>query len=81
MSLAGGDTFARLQGVEFRNMDPGHSRHSDAQGPVVASVEQGSPAWRSGIREGDIVLAVNRARIRNVDELSAALERSGGLVV
>lgn len=80
LSLAGGDTFSRLQGAEFRNMDPGHPRYGDAPGPVVASVEQGSPAWRNGIREGDIVLAVNRVRVRNVDELRSVLERSSGAI-
>ena len=77
LTLAGGDTFARLRGAEFRNMDPGHPRYDDAPGPVVGNVEQGSPAWRSGLRDGDIILAVNRTRVRNVDELSAALESSG----
>ena len=78
--LAGGDRFSRLQGAEFSNLDPGHPRYDDARGPIVASIEQGSPAWRSGIREGDIVLGVNRIRVRDVDELSEALERSGSTV-
>lgn len=80
LSLDGGDTFSRLQGAEFRNMDPSNPRYGDAQGPVVGSVEQGSPAWRNGLREGDVVIAVNRVRVRNVDELSAALERSGSTI-
>lgn len=80
VSLAGGDTFSRLQGAEFRNLDPSHPRYDDARGPEVASVEQGSPAWRSGIREGDIIIAVNRVRVRNVDELRSVLERSNGAI-
>lgn len=80
LSLPGGDTFARLQGAEFRNMEPGHPRYGDAMGPVLATVEQGSPAWRNGLREGDIVLGVNRERVRNVDELAAALDRSGNTI-
>lgn len=80
VTLAGGDTFARLRGAEFRNMDPSHPRFDDAPGALVASVEQGSPAWRNGIRDGDIVLAVNRVRVTNVDELSAALERAGSTI-
>ena len=77
LTLSGGDTFSRLQGAEFRNMDTDHLRFSDAQGPVVSRIEQGSPAWRNGIREGDIILGVNRLRVRNVDELSDALDRAG----
>lgn len=78
--MAGGDTFSRLQGAEFRNMDPGDSRYNDVQGPEVASVEQGSPAWRNGVREGDIIIAVNRIRVRNVDELRSALEQINGAI-
>ena len=80
LSIAGGDTFARLQGAEFRNMDSTHPRFSDARGPVVARVEQGSPAWRNGIREGDIVLGVNRVRVRTVDQLAEALDGSGSTI-
>lgn len=77
LSMSGGDTFNRLQGAEFRNLDLSHPRYDDARGALVASVEQGSPAWRNGLREGDIVIGVNRIRVRNVDELRSALERSG----
>jgi len=80
VAMSGADTFERLGGAEFRNMEASHPRYDDAPGPVVANVEPGSPAWRNGIREGDIVLGVNRIRVRNVDELSAALERSGTTV-
>lgn len=79
-TMTAGDRFSRLQGAEFRNLDPSHPRYNDAMGPIVASVEQGSPAWRNGIREGDIVLAVNRVRVRSVDELSSVLERAGGTI-
>ena len=78
--LAAGDSFSRLRGAEFRNLDPGHPRYDDAPGPEVSSVEQGSPAWRSGLREGDIVLAVNRVRVRTIDDLTAVLERSGSAI-
>jgi Do/DeqQ family serine protease len=79
-TLEGGDTFARLQGAEFRNMDSGDPRYRDAAGPVVANIEQGSPAWRNGLREGDVILGINRTRVTNVDELSAVIERSGSTI-
>ena len=80
LTLAGGDTFSRLQGAEFRNMDSAHPRYSDARGAVVGRVDQGSPAWRNGIREGDIVLGVNRVRTRDVDELAKALDSVGSTI-
>ncbi|MDH5710872.1 MAG: DegQ family serine endoprotease [Gammaproteobacteria bacterium] len=35
---------------------------------VVTEVEQGSPAWNSSLREGDIILSVNRRTVRTLDE-------------
>ncbi|MFC1588881.1 DegQ family serine endoprotease [Pseudomonadota bacterium] len=35
---------------------------------VVTNVEQGSPAWQSSLREGDIILSVNRRAVRTLEE-------------
>ncbi|MDE7159138.1 MAG: PDZ domain-containing protein, partial [Clostridiales bacterium] len=40
-----------------------------------------SPAEDAGIRAGDCILAVDGIRIKNINELNAALERSGGKTV
>jgi serine protease Do/serine protease DegQ len=40
---------------------------------VVVRVERDSPAWNLGLREGDVIAAVNRRRVRNTDELVNAL--------
>ena len=80
VAMAGGSTYPQLRGAEIRNLDPGHPRYDDARGPIVVSVEQGSPAWRNGIRENDIILAVNRTRVQSVDEMAAALERVGSTI-
>jgi S1-C subfamily serine protease len=39
---------------------------------VVAEVEEGSPAAAVGIRKGDVVLAVNDARINKTSDLRSA---------
>ena len=80
LAIAAGDTFSRLQGAEFADMDPSHEHYNDARGAVVTRVDQGSPAWRNGIREGDIVLGVNRVRVQNVEQLARALERTGSTI-
>lgn len=49
----------------------------DGRGVVVAGLQQGSPAARSGLRPGDVIVSVNRAPISSVRELSQALERGG----
>lgn len=78
--LAGGQSMPKLTGAEFRNLDTNHPRYGEVKGVLVAQVDQGSPAWRNGLRNGDIILAVNRQRVTTVDELSAALQQTGEAV-
>ncbi|THK39151.1 DegQ family serine endoprotease [Ensifer sp. MPMI2T] len=62
---------ARLQGAQFQ----------DAAGNVVvSSIEDGSAAARSGLRAGDVIVAVNRRPIATVAELTAALKNAGGAI-
>ncbi len=66
-------TIERLQGVEFRDLDPQHPLYGRVEGVLTAAVPAGSPAERSGLRAGDVVVAVNRTPVRSVQELTAAL--------
>jgi serine protease Do len=47
-----------------------------SEGVVVADVDDDGPAAEAGIRQGDVVLEVNRQRVRNADEYAAALRKS-----
>jgi serine protease Do/serine protease DegQ len=47
-------------------------RDQGRDGVVVAEVEQGSPAWRSGLRPGDVIQGVNRKRVQSLKEFEAA---------
>jgi len=48
-------------------------------GVAVGTVEQQSPAWSAGLREGDLLLEANGERIRSVKELRGVLRWSRGL--
>ncbi len=72
--VAGGRTIAQLPGALLTDVARGNERLVQ-----VAAVAEGSAAFRHGLRPGDLVVAVNRSRVRNVAELGAAVRRAGGL--
>ena len=46
----------------------------------MAEVDARSRAARNGIRPGDVIVAVNRRRVRNTTELKEVFERAGGVI-
>ena len=48
-------------------------RLASLDGALIANVQTGSPAERAGLREGDVVTALNGRAIRNAGELRARL--------
>ncbi len=67
----------RLAGVELGEIEPDHPLAGVEQGVQVYAVEAGSPAARAGLREGDIILSIDRRRVRSVKEAEAALKGAG----
>jgi serine protease DegQ len=62
-----------LSGASFVNPDSGDS----TKGIIVKEVQRGSPAWLAGLRERDVVAAVNRRAVTNVSEFEKALKDGG----
>jgi len=56
-----------LDGVTF-----GHA--ADGAGVIIDRIASGSPADRAGLRQGDILVSVNRNRVRSVEDLQKALD-------
>lgn len=64
--LTGADIHPGLEGALFA------AAAATADGGVeVAEVAEGSPAAQRGLRAGDIITAVNRTRVRNLQDLEA----------
>jgi len=42
----------------------------------VIDVERGSPAWRAGLRAGDVIVSINRQALTSVADVPAAVRRS-----
>jgi len=70
----GGETIAELAGATFVATDVEGDR-----GVLVTGVRAESRAFEYGLRAGDVVVGVNKKRVRSVAELSAGLRRSGRL--
>ena len=62
--IAGGDIHSGLSGAEFQA-----TALTRAAGIEVASVEDNSPAAQRGLREGDIVVEINRTRVNSISEM------------
>lgn len=52
----------------------------DQQGVVVTAVETNSPAARLGLRENDVIVAVNRQVVNNTRELQNLIQNTQGVV-
>ncbi|SMC25478.1 serine protease Do [Desulfacinum hydrothermale DSM 13146] len=46
------------------------------QGVVISDIQPGSPAAMAGLRPGDLIVEVNRHKIKNVQDYTEALRRS-----
>lgn len=70
-----GQVSERLAGAMFGPLRPGYPLAGRIEGVAVEQVEQGSPAWVAGLRQGDVITAINRQTVSSVAEVSAAVAR------
>ena len=49
---------------------------ADEMGVVVLEVEPGSTAWSLGLREKDVIFAINRVRIQSLEDVENAVARN-----
>lgn len=72
-AMTGDRAFDRLTGAELRDLQPSDPFYGDLSGVVIARLDPGSRAARSGLEAGDIILAVNRVPVASVAELRQQL--------
>ena len=61
-------------GLSLRELTPQEKARLGIDGVVVVSVVPGSPADRSGLRPGDVVMRVNYMKVRSVRDFLSAIE-------
>ncbi len=75
------ETVPQLAGASVANIKPGSPLHGKVEGVLVTKVEANSPAWLHGIRPGDIIIGVNRRKVRSVQEFLAALKTGESVIM
>lgn len=65
-----------FRGARLRNLQP-QDEVAATEGVMVAAVEPQSRAFSAGLREGDVIVEVNRQQVSDVDEFNSEIEDSG----
>lgn len=68
----------KLQGMTVGDIAEGHPLFGKVSGVVVAEVQRGSPAWRSGLRQGDVITSVNKQPVESLKDFLAAVDQKQG---
>jgi serine protease Do len=73
-------SFERL-GFQLADITPALQKRyqlDDNEGVIVTNVERGSGSHRAGLREGDVILKVNRVSVKNSSDFYEVLNSVGG---
>jgi serine protease Do len=76
-SVKTGEDMEKNLGLTVQEINPRVKRElgiEEDKGVVVAGVEEGSLAYDAGIRQGDVILEVNKKPIQNLDDYRKAVE-------
>jgi serine protease Do/serine protease DegQ len=74
--IAGNELHPTLQGASLTA-----TPKDQVEGVLIEKIEPSSYAWNSGLRTGDIIVSVNRYRIRNLDEFKQVVNPRQPLLI
>lgn len=67
---------SRLEGAMLGSISPTSPVQGIVSGIEVLQVKQGSAAWEAGLRQGDIIVSVNKQQVQTFDDFSHAIKES-----
>ncbi len=63
----------RLEGAVLGELEENHPLFGKVDGVVVLDVQQGTPAWTSGLRKNDVITSANRKSVKSLADLKKAV--------
>lgn len=81
--LEGKELHPQLAGASFSNIQEGMPQYGRGKGVLLSALDPRSPAARNGLRQGDILVSVNREPVTAIEELEKELRGadSAGLLL
>lgn len=71
--LEGKELHPQLSGASFSNIQEGMPQYGRSKGVLLSALDPRSPAARNGLRQGDILVSVNRVPVTAIEELEKEL--------
>jgi len=75
------DLSERLAGAVMSDIPEGSPLKGRIEGVLVVEVERNSTAWAYGLRPDDVIVGVNRERVKNVEEMKKVVSSGGRAIV
>ena len=70
----------RLEGARLSDID-GDNTSEGKRGVRVVEVAQDSPAWQAGLREGDLIISVNKQLIYSLEDVQRAVKKQASILL
>ena len=67
---------SRLEGTVFSRIEANSPLYGEIDGVLVVETTPNSPAWRAGLRKGDVIVSANRYAVNDLSSLAEALKQS-----
>ncbi|MGA9854392.1 MAG: DegQ family serine endoprotease [Gammaproteobacteria bacterium] len=70
----------QLRGITVSNLNESSPLYGQVKGVLVTGVDPNSEAYMAGLRQGDVITAVNREPVADVAQFRTALSKTSGAV-